>query len=88
MGGWGLTFQVNDKFLIAFAQEAGTSKAEAVELLLEETNARLAAYPTTYADDLEAYGVQGLEYKTWATLTYRTRFKRIYWRFAENLAYA
>ena len=30
----------------------------------------------------------GLEYKTWATLTYRTRFKRIYARFAENLAYA
>lgn len=78
--------RVNEKFLNAFAAEAGVSKTEAVEMLLEEMNARLAAYPTSYADDLEAYGAQGLEYKTWATLTYRTRFKRIYWRFAENLA--
>ena len=47
--------RLNDKFLTALAQETSMSKVEAVEMLLEETTARLAAYPTTYAQDLEVF---------------------------------
>ena len=77
--------RVNKRFLDALAGEMKVEAVEAAQLLLNAVTKLLASHPTAYGDDLTAFSRQDLEYREWGTLAFRTRFKRIYTRFQENL---
>jgi len=82
----GVDGDLDNNFVDELSEKFDNDRKLALEFMLHKISAFLENLPTTYANDLVALNdLPEGNYQKWATLTYRTRFKRIYNHLVDNL---
>eukprot|EP00040_Diaphanoeca_grandis_P019155 m.100937 g.100937 ORF g.100937 m.100937 type:complete len:474 (+) comp27290_c0_seq1:97-1518(+) len=83
----GVDGRLDEKFIKELKSNAfDGDRKTTLEYMLAQVTIFLESLPTTYANDLVALNeLPSGNYKMWATLTYRTRFKGVYSHLQDNL---